>query len=435
LKLKSLRCGTDRKNVKGFGRGGLLARPSFDFAGYGDETMLKKCWILVIAFAAVALVSGGCETHKKNKTVAAARWDKMSSQTKLTVAQQHFDNGKYDDAAKTVGECLKADPNMPQAHLLVGKLLFMQGQMAQGAIEIEKAVAVNAKLDDGWYWLGIVAEEKGQTGKAYECYQKALDLNGSSIEYSLAVARVLSALNKNDEAIAVIKGKMGVFPADVELKAKCADLLCRQQKYDEAIALYRQAVMLAPQQDDIAESFGHCCVLAGQWADASEVFSKLAASCTDENKKAVYLQFLGMCQVNAGQYGSAVNSYSKLDVKDRDNPKVWLRMGQAALGAGDAERAYAYSRRALAMQPDFAEAIALKGSAEYLKKNYADAVKSFEQIVHDSQQESFAWMMLAKCYEHLGDTEKAKQAAEKAQSAVRPSDKSDLFAKRNEQQN
>jgi tetratricopeptide (TPR) repeat protein len=397
--------------------------------------MLKKSWILVIVFAAAALVAGGCETPRKNKTSAAARWDKMSSQTKLTVAQQYFENGKYDDAAKTIGECLKADPNMPQAHLLVGKLLFMQGQMAQGATEMEKAVAVNAKLDDGWYWLGIVAEEKGQTDKAYECYQKALDLDGSNIEYSLAVARVLSALNKNDEAIAVIKGKMGLFPADVELKSKCADLLCRQQKYDEAIALYRQAVMLAPQREDIAESFGHCCILAGRWADASEVFNKLAASCTDENKKAVYLQFLGMCQVNAGQYGGAMNSYSKMDVKDRDNAKVWLRMGQAALGAGDAERAYAYSKRALAIQPGFVDAIAVQGSAEYLNKNYADAIKSFEQIVRDPKQESFAWTMLSKCYEHLGDSEKAKQAAEKAHAISKQFETSDLLAKLDEQHN
>jgi tetratricopeptide (TPR) repeat protein len=391
--------------------------------------MLKKCWILVIAFAAAALVAGGCETHKQNKTAAAARWDKMSSQMKLTVAQQHFDNGKYDDAAKTIGECLKADPNMPQARLLAGKILFVQGQTVQGENEVRKAVALNAKLDDGWYWLGIAAEEKSQTDKAYECYQKALDLNGSSIEYSLAVARVLSALNKSDEAIAVLKDKMGLFPADVELKAKCADLLCRQQQYEEAISLYRQAVMLAPQQEDIAESFGHCCILAGKWADASEVFNKLAASCTDENKKAVYLQFLGMCQVNAGQYGNAVSSYSKLDAKDRDNPKVWLRMGQAALGAGDAERAYAYSKRALAIQPNFIDAIALQGSAEYLKKNYVDAIKSFEQIVHDPKHESFAWTMLTKCYEHLGDSEKAKHAAEKAHAVSKRLQMSDLLAK------
>ena len=394
--------------------------------------MSKKCWIVVIAFAVVALVAGGCETHKQNKTAAAARWDKMSSQMKLTVAQQHFDNGKYDDAAKTIGECLRADPNMPQARLLAGKILFVQGQTMQGENEVEKAVALNAKLDDGWYWLGIAAEEKSQTDKAYECYQKALDLNGSSIEYSLAVVRVLSALNKNNEAIALLKDKIGLFPADVELKAKCADLLCRQQQYEEAISLYRQAVMLAPQREDIAESFGHCCILAGQWTDASEVFNKLAVSCTDENKKAVYLQFLGMCQVNAGQYGSAVNSYSKLDAKDRDNPKVWLRMGQAALGAGDAERAYAYSKRALAIQPNFIDAIALQGSAEYLKKNYVDAVKSFELIVRDPKHESFAWTMLAKCYEHLGDSEKAKQAAEKAHLLSERFETLDLLAKLDE---
>ena len=386
----------------------------FNLAGYGDDTMTKKCRILVIACAAVALMTGGCATQSQNKKAASARWDKMSSQMKLPLAQQYFDNGKYTDAAKTIDECLKANPNMPQARLLVGKILFVQGQVAQGTKEMEKAVELNEKLDDGWYWLGLAADEKSQTDKAYECYKKALDLNGSNVNYILALARASVTLNKTDEAIALLKDKMGLFPTDVELKAKCADLLCRKPNYDEAIALYRQASMLAPQRVDIAESFGYCCILAGQWADASEVFNKLAASCTDENKKAVYLQFLGMCQVNAGQYGGAVTSYSKLNSKERDSVQVWLRMGQAALGSGDAKRAYACSKRALAIQPGFTDAIAVQGSAEYLKKNYADAIKSFEQIARDPKHESFAWTMLAKCHEHLGNSEKAKQAAEKA---------------------
>ncbi|HEY5138424.1 MAG TPA: hypothetical protein VIJ25_03780, partial [Methylococcales bacterium] len=129
------------------------------------------------------------------------------------------------------------------------------------------------------------------------------------------------------------------------------------------------------------------------------------------------------------QYGGAMTSYSKLNAKERDSAQIWLRMGQAALGSGDAERAYICSERALAIQPDFTDAIAIKGSAEYLKKNYADAVKSFEQIARDPKHESFAWTMLSKCYEHLGDSEKAKQAAEKAHVVSKQIQISDLLAK------
>ena len=110
---------------------------------------------------------------------------------------------------------------------------------------------------------------------------------------------------------------------------------------------------------------------------------------------------LGTCQVNAGQYGGAINSFSKLNLKERDNPQVWLRMGHAALGAGDAQRAYACSMRALAIQPDYPDAIAVKGSAEYLKNNYRDAVKSFKLLAAAPQHAQFAEIMLAKCYQHI----------------------------------
>ena len=187
--------------------------------------------------------------------------------------------------------------------------------------------------------------------------------------------------------------------------------------------------MLAPQREDIAESFGYCCILAGQWTYASEVFTKLSASCTDESKKTTYLQLLGTCQVNAGQYGGAITSYSKLSPKDRDDPQVWLRMGQAALGAGDADRAYTCSLRALSLHPGFADAIAVKGSAEYLKKNYNEAIKSFQQIVGDPVHETFAWNMLAKCYEQTGDSDKAQQAAQEARTLSVSPDATELRAK------
>jgi tetratricopeptide (TPR) repeat protein len=374
--------------------------------------MLKRFMAMLI-MTAVVVSAGGCLSHAQAKKAALQRWEKASARIKLPVAQQEFDNGKYADAVKTVSECLKADPNLPQAHLLAGKILFVQGQSAGCVAELEKAVKIDEKLDDGWYWLGLVAEENEQTDKASQYYQKALNLNGSNIEYILAAARASVTLDKADEALALLRDKIGVFPSEVELKAKCADLLCSKQKYDEAIALYRQVVLLAPQREDIAESFGYCCMLAKRWADASEVFTKLSVSCPDENKKSVYLQLSGMCQVNAGQYGSAMISYSKLNAKERDSVQVWLRMGQAALGVNDADKAYTCSQRALALQPGCTDAIAVKGSAEYLRKNYREAIRSFEQIVSDPKQEAFAWMMLSRCYENIGESDKARQAAEK----------------------
>lgn len=379
-----------------------------------------------LAIVVIVTLVAGCETpQQQNKKAAAARWEKMSARIKIPVAQEQFDNGKYNDAAKTIGECLKADPNLPQAHLLAGKILFAQGQTAASLNQLQKTIALDDKLDDAWYWLGIVNEDQKQIANALDDYQKALNLNSNNVNYILAYVRACIALDKEDEALAFIQEKVAVLPAEVDLKAKCADLLNRKQKYDQAIALYEQAVLLDPQRLDIAESLGYCCIIAGHWSQAADVFTKLIASCSDGDKKEIYLQLLGTCQVNAGQYGGAINSFSKLS--RRDNPQIWLRMGQAALGAGDADRAYACSMRALALQPGYPDAIAVKGSAEYLKKNYNDAVKSFEQIISAPQHASFAKTMLARCYQHIDD-EKAHQAAQKNRDANKGTSESEVAA-------
>lgn len=67
-------------------------------------------------------------------------------------------------------------------------------------------------------------------------------------------------------------------------------------------------------------------------------------------------------------------------------------------------------KQMLAAEPD--NAMVLFGLAnEYLKaENYAEAAATLENYLQKSDDEGAAWGMLAKCYENLGDREKAKTA-------------------------
>jgi Flp pilus assembly protein TadD len=90
-------------------------------------------------------------------------------------------------------------------------------------------------------------------------------------------------------------------------------------------------------------------------------------------------------------------------------------MGQAALGAGISHRALRCGREALALRPDYPEAVALLGSALYATGEFEAAVETFEKLTVDSTNGGFPWLMKARCYEKLGRQDEAQQAYEKAQ--------------------
>lgn len=377
--------------------------------------MLRKT---MIAAAVVALaVCAGCQTHAENKKLAEENWRKASAKIKLTLARQQYDNGKYEQAAKTIQECISADPDSTPAHLLYGKLLLAQGHLYRARQELGIAVEQNSRIDEGWYWLGVVAEQQRDYPRAYQYYSTAMLLELANVDYILAVVDAQVALGRCEEVQKLLAEKMIMMPGEVSLKVASADLMLRNGESEKGAQLYEQAVLLSSEDDDIAESLGYCYILGERWTDAARIFEELTTSGQgrkDEAKRRTWLQLLCMCNMNARQYGRAVSFYRKLGVLEKENADFWLQMGQAALGAGSAKRAFVCSQRALSVRPGWADAMALRGCAQYMAGDYAAAVKSFERVAGDEKNAQLCWLMRGRCYERLGEKNKADWAYKKA---------------------
>ncbi|MHC4364080.1 MAG: tetratricopeptide repeat protein [Planctomycetota bacterium] len=387
--------------------------------------MLRKT-TMVVALVAAAVCTG-CQSDVQTKKAVQERWNKTGGQMKLTVAEQQVDKGDYEQAAKTIQQCLSDDPDDPRAHLLYGRLLLADGSRSEAVEQFKLALKTDEDLYQAWYWLGVAAEETRDYRGAYVYYTQALSLEPTNVDYILAASDALVARNKTAEALELLSQKMAVLPRDVSLKVATADLVLRQGNTERAIKLYEQAALSAD-DTDIAESLGYCYMLAGQWEAAAEVFEKLAAQYKedsalqknhkmagpDQQRRQLFLRLVGICTMNCKQYSRAVSCYSQLAVEERKNAELWLQMGQAALGARATSRALMCARKALAVRPGYADAIALLGSAQYVVRDYTAAVESFEKIATDKDSAGFSWFMRARCYEQLGQKSRAEEAYKKA---------------------
>jgi tetratricopeptide (TPR) repeat protein len=375
--------------------------------------MLRKA---ILASIIILCVVSGCESQSGNKELAQIRWQKASAYAKLNFAEQQYQSEQFEQALKTVSECVTTSPDMPEAHLLFGKLLLAQRQFYRATSELTKAVELDEKLDSGWYWLGVAAEEQENYHSAVANYEKAMSLRPTNVDYILATAEIYSVQDRKNDAIQLFEQKIAEMPKEISLKIAAADFMWQLGEDQQAIELYKQASLLAGDgyTEEIAESLGYCYVFAGRWDEAAEIFTELSERCTQQQNKKLYLQVAALCGINSGGYGTAVNCYNQLAVTERDNPQLWLKLGRAALGAGAADRAFECGRKALKLQPGLAEAIALVGCAQYVGGDYDDAIEDFERIATDNEYGSFSWLMRARCYERLGRVGKAGLAYQKA---------------------
>jgi tetratricopeptide (TPR) repeat protein len=361
--------------------------------------------------------------------MATERWDKASAEIKLKLAQQKYENNYFDEAREVVSECITADPNNAQAHLLYGKLLLAEDKGADAARELQLAVGLDGELVEGWYWLGLATEGLEQSQQALFYYNKALSLNPTNVDYIFAIVGTYTEQEKLEEAIKLLEEKIAAMPGEVSLKTAAADLMWQAGENERAIELYKQVMLMKDDDSDIAEALGYCYVFSGQWSEGAEIFNKLVEQCQDEQREKLYLQVAALCSMNCAQYGRAVNYYNELSVKERDNAEIWVKMGQAALGAGEAERAFMCGERALALQPGDADATILVGCAQYSMRDYTAAIKSFEKIASDEKNAGISWLMRARCYEQLGLDDEAGRAYEKALEIEPNSKLGDFLAK------
>lgn len=388
--------------------------------------MLRKTTIALAA--AVLVVCAGCQSHAQNKKAAQQRWEKASVQIKLSLAQQHYDNSRFDQAAKLSRECISVDPENPAARLLLGKVFLSKGKAEDAASQLRSAVDLDADCAEGWYYLGAAVQESGRSEQAWSCYQRALAISPNNVDYILAVAETYAAQDQTDAAIDLLEEKIEVLPREISLKVAAADLMCRVGQNERAADLYKQAMLLADDDESIAESLGFCYVFGGKWCEAADIFNDLAEQCRtqraseeagertaeDQQREKLYVEMTALCSMNSAQYDKAVSRYTELSIEERDNADLWVKLGQAALGSAMTDRALSCGEKALSLRPGYADAVALIGCAQYANGDYDAAADSFERIVSDKETAGFSWLMMARCYEQLGQLDKAERAYKKA---------------------
>jgi len=377
--------------------------------------MVNRKMILLMSLICLAGLFCGCDSHATKQKQLHESWKIQSALERLSEAETLLESDQLDQAAKIVDDCIKVAPENGRANLLMGKILYAKGNMVEAVSFIQTAVDFDENLHEGWYLLGILKDSDQGLGQAVELYNKALALDPSNVDYVIAIAEVYARLGNYDEAISFLRDRSDVISMSKELSIAEADIQLRRGNTKDAIDVYKSIALFDGFDREVLSALGYCYIIDGQWQQAKVVFEDLLNNCSD-NEKQTYLELLAVISVNSGQYVKAVSYYDTLSIDRRSDEELWLKMGHAALGADAPKRAFACSQRALKIRGNWPDALALKGSAEYMNNDYKSAIKTFSRICNDKQLSCYAWLMTGKSLAKLGQHGKSAEAFERAKT-------------------
>lgn len=372
--------------------------------------MPYKKYVLPAALSLSLFAGAGCQDLAKkpedSKQKLSEKWQAARADVQYSLAKQEYDAGDVDGARKNVDQALVLNPKLAPALVLSAKLHLEKGLLDRADAALNQAREIEPKSPEPDYYSGIVYQRWQKPDKALEFYTHAAEKAPNEPAYLLARAEMLVATDKPNDALALLQDKVTFFESNAAIRDAVGQLLQRQGKYPEAAVLFRQAVMLSPDDTALRERLSLALYYAKQYAEASETLGRLTQA-DPYNRRGDLFAALGECQLQLNKPRDARASYEAAAQYTPAVPGVWLGLARAALTLNDQARADLAVRKAVALAPNNAQAQLLSGYLRLRQNRLPEALAAFEKASQLDGRDTVGLCMLGYVQEKLGHPDQA----------------------------
>lgn len=167
---------------------------------------------------------------------------------------------KYDAAAKLYKDILRINPNHLDANYLLGTLYAETGELTQARQYLAKAANIDPTSPYIKVNLGNVCKMDGDYEAAREFYQQALKITDDLPQAYFGLGNIIDSVdNDTDRAFQYYQKALQLNPNDAMMLQMVAK---RMQQFNLQIALeyFQKAAQLNPRLPGIAKDYGIACV-------------------------------------------------------------------------------------------------------------------------------------------------------------------------------
>lgn len=361
------------------------------------------------------------------------------SSTELTSAKLYIQQKNYDKAIESLEKDVSKNPKSDEGYYLLGYVQGEQGDLNSMIESYDKSLAVSNKfakeIDDykKFQWqdnfnkgVGLfnrgtkVTDNKDSSdvffNKSIEKFENCILVEPDSVgAYQNLVYSLINAdrdteleaplkkiIELNHSASAYVDlSKVYNNQAVVQMNSykdtkNVADSLDAMKTYNKEIALLEEGFKLYPEDAAILAQLSNAYVEANKMETAMETF-KIGIEKDPMNE--IYRFNYGVLLLGANEFEAASEQFEKAIEIKNDYTSAYYNLGVTYLKWG------------AALQD---KAIADESDDISYKEKYEAAVAPLEKYLASNPEDSAIWNYLGKVYANLGDTEKSKDAFDKA---------------------
>ena len=305
--------------------------------------------------------------------------------------QRNLALGDTGKAEAALTHALGIKPDFVPAIVAMGDLELALNQPDKARDAYQKALNEDPNNSRGWIGLGKVAERKGQKDEALTNYKKAVSVAPNNIRSSIILANYLAKNGHLNQAIAQLQ-TLSKGHSDIRIPLKIAEYDTLLNKNDEAIALLRpygqQKVPIVELYFVLAKAYEQ----SGNRVKALENVDRLMALKFDNRS---ILLAASNIEIREGNPTQALKILSNLKDQEKNQQGYWLSHSTAKIELGHRGEALSELRDAIGKYPDSLPLKLALANAYTINQKPEKAMSILDRILADNPDNTQALLRKA----------------------------------------
>jgi tetratricopeptide (TPR) repeat protein len=328
-----------------------------------------------------------------------------------------YQHGRADEAASLFARGVVIRPQEPGFHANLGEALRLLKRFDEADGHIRRALELDPGLPDAWNTRGLLAQDRGRHAEAEQAFRAAIRLRPGFAAAYINLGHALCESGRADDAVEALRTALRLEPHHPGALTNLAKVLIETddpERLDEAEALCRRALDLAPRLGQAINNLGNVLRLQGRLEEAMACYRQALQR---EPRRVAPRHNIGRLLQERGRYDEAAREYREAEALEPDPARFHAHCGSLAAEREDYDEAEREYRLAVAADPGSAAAHLGLGLALLDAGQLAAAEVSLRAAIGLQAARPAAWVALARLQAQRGDFDLSCRSARTALAA------------------
>ena len=194
--------------------------------------------------------------------------------TLMRTAIAAHQTGDQERAESLYRLALRAEPNEPDAHHLLGVSLMQRGLLKEALASVQRAIALSPNVAEYHNSLGLVLQKAQSFGDAARALCRAIRIAPNYANACLNLAQVLLDMKSPRECETVLRTALSEHPKDIRLHTVLGRALLLQNRLTDAVAELEAVLAMQPAEANALNHLGVARHLLGDVDGARDAWAK-----------------------------------------------------------------------------------------------------------------------------------------------------------------